>query len=84
MENGSWRSAHRDERRLRAPVEFGASSGLDLIWIPTDGGESNLISPARGASRPHFTKEPDRIYVTTPQGLVSMRFDGTDRRTRSP
>ena len=32
-------------------------------------------------SRPHFAEEPDRIYVTTPQGLVSMRFDGTDRRT---
>ncbi len=49
--------------------------------MPSDGGDATVISPARGASRPHFAKEADRIYVTTPQGLVSMRFDGTDRRT---
>ena len=30
---------------------------------------------------PHFTHEKDRIYVYTPQGLVSLRYDGTDRRT---
>jgi hypothetical protein len=63
------------------PVDFGATAGLDLVWVPADGGDAGLISPARGASRPHFSSEPDRIYVTTPQGLVSMRFDGTDRRT---
>ena len=63
------------------PIDFGHTAGLDLVWIPADGGDATLISPARGASRPHFAKEPDRIYVTTPHGLVSMRFDGTDRRT---
>ena len=31
--------------------------------------------------RDGFTRESDRVYVTTPAGLVSMRFDGTDRRT---
>jgi Tol biopolymer transport system component len=74
---------------LRAPrrekiennVDFGASAGLDLVWVPADGGEATLISPARGASRPHFAKEPERVYVTTPGGLLSMRLDGTDRRT---
>jgi Tol biopolymer transport system component len=74
---------------LRAPrrekvenaIEFGPTAGLDLIWVPAEGGEANLISPARGASRPHFTRDPDRIYVTTPRGLISMRYDGTDRRT---
>ena len=44
-------------------------------------GEANLILPARGAGGPHFTHEKDRIYVYTPQGLVSLRYDGTDRRT---
>jgi Tol biopolymer transport system component len=63
------------------PIDFGRSAGLDLVWVPAEGGDATLISPARGASRPHFAKEPERIYVTTPQGLVSMRFDGTDRRT---
>ncbi len=74
---------------LRALV----ASGSRTRWIsdPAPGSTSSgcpptvatrpLISPARGASRPHFAGDPDRIYVTTPQGLVSMRFDGTDRRT---
>jgi Tol biopolymer transport system component len=63
------------------PTDYGPTAGLDLVWVPADGGEATLISPARGASRPHFANAPDRIYVTTPQGLVSMRYDGTDRRT---
>ena len=74
---------------LRAPrrekvenaVDFGASAGTDLVWVPAEGGEATVIAPARGAARPHFAKEPDRIYFTTRQGLVSMRYDGTDRRT---
>ena len=63
------------------PTDFGATAGLDLVWVPADGGEATLICPARGAHRPHFADAPDRIYVTTPGGLVSMRYDGTDRRT---
>ena len=66
--------------RVERPADFGPSAGLDLVWLPADGGDATLINPARGASRPHFATEPDRIYLTTPQGLVSMRFDGTDRR----
>ena len=62
-------------------MDLGPTAGLDLVWVPADGGEATLISPARGASRPHFADAPDRIYVTTPKGLVSMRYDGTDRRT---
>lgn len=61
--------------------DLGPTAGLDLVWIPAEGGDATLISPARGASRPHFADTPDRIYVTTPKGLVSMRYDGTDRRT---
>ncbi|MFI5459245.1 MAG: amidohydrolase family protein, partial [Isosphaerales bacterium] len=73
--------ALREPRRERNENAFDSGTGLDLIWVPSDGGDTTLISPARGASRPHFAQESDRIYVTTPQGLVSMRFDGTDRRT---
>ena len=68
-------------RARREPDGLRATAGLDLVWVPADGGDATLISPARGASRPHFADDPDRIYVTTPKGLVSMRFDGTDRRT---
>jgi hypothetical protein len=76
--------------RINLAMEAGHPPGMDLVWIPADGGGANLVIPARGAGRPHFTTEPDRIYLhlaapmmappTAPSGLVSVRFDGTDRR----
>ena len=60
---------------------FGGQSGLDVVWIPKDGGEPQLIVPARGVGKPHFTHDNDRVYVYSRQGLQSFRFDGTDRRT---
>ncbi|HEY2546543.1 MAG TPA: amidohydrolase family protein [Candidatus Acidoferrum sp.] len=62
-------------------IDSGQTRNADLIWIPADGGDANLILPARGAGSPHFTHDKDRIYIYTPRGLVSLRFDGTDRRT---
>jgi Tol biopolymer transport system component/imidazolonepropionase-like amidohydrolase len=60
----------------------GATERLDLVSVAPDGGSVNLIAPAHGASMPHFvTEQKDRVYLYTPQGLISMRFDGTDRRT---
>src|SRR5438552_2253324 len=67
--------------RENSTFDGGQTENADLIWIPAEGGEANLILPARGAGGPHFTNEKDRIYVYTPQGLVSLRYDGTDRRT---
>jgi len=67
--------------RENSVFDGGQTANADLIWIPADGGDANLILPARGAGGPHFTNEKDRIYVYTPQGLVSLRYDGTDRRT---
>src|SRR5580704_16460984 len=67
--------------RDRLQFDGGQTHNADLIWIPAQGGDANLILPARGAGSPHFTHDKDRIYIYTPQGLVSLRFDGTDRRT---
>ena len=75
--------------RLQAPAEFaGVNIPRDLVWLPAEGGEVKLIAPARGLGKPHFTHEQDRVYVYGSgffaekggQGLVSLRFDGTDRR----
>jgi Tol biopolymer transport system component len=66
--------------KLERAQDGGPSPGLDLVWLPAEGGDATLIIPARGASRPHFARDADRVFVTTPAGLVSMRFDGTDRR----
>src|SRR5436190_16218939 len=67
--------------RENSTFDGGQTENADLIWIPAEGGEANLILPARGAGGPHFTNDRERIYVYTPQGLVSLRYDGTDRRT---
>lgn len=60
---------------------FGFGGAMDLTWLPATGGDTTLIVPSRGLGRPHFTKDPQRVYVNSAAGLVSMRFDGTDRRT---
>ncbi len=67
--------------RDNSDFDPGAPRGGDLIWIPAAGGAANLIIPARGAGKPHFTHEKDRIYLYTgAAGLLSLRYDGTDRR----
>lgn len=64
-------------------------TGAELIWVDSQGGPDQVVMPARGLSLPHFGPETDRIYLyigVTPlpadatMGLVSVRFDGTDRR----
>jgi Tol biopolymer transport system component len=67
--------------REMSEFDSGQTRNADLVWIPAQGGDAILILPARGAGSPHFTHDKDRIYIYTPQGLVSLRFDGTDRRT---
>ena len=67
--------------RIEALGGFGEQRGFDVVWIPKEGGEPNLIVPARGVGRPHFTAQTDRVFVYSRQGLQSFRFDGTDRRT---
>lgn len=54
---------------------------LDLVWLPADGGDVQLIVPARGLGYPHFAQDASRIYVYSNSGLISLRYDGTDRRT---
>jgi Tol biopolymer transport system component len=61
--------------------DTGQTGNADLVWIPAEGGETKLILPARGAGSPQFAREADRIYLATPEGLISVRYDGTDRRT---
>ncbi len=70
--------------RLYRIWDFNAPEGTDLIWLPADGGEARVVTPARGYGAPHFGPETDRVYVYHSGGrsaLTSMRFDGTDRRT---
>ncbi len=55
--------------------------GYELAWIPAAGGASTRISPIGGGGRPHFTRDSTRVFLYEGnEGLVSMRWDGTDRR----
>lgn len=75
--------------RLYREIDFGLPVGSDLVWLPSSGGDAALVTPVRGATRLHFGPEADRIYyyenaqpIPSSQSgrLVSVRFDGTDRR----
>jgi imidazolonepropionase-like amidohydrolase/Tol biopolymer transport system component len=68
-------------RSYRESIQRGnLGEPTDLVWIPAAGGEVTLIAPSSGLSGVHFTGDPDRIFATSADGLVSMRWDGTDRK----
>jgi Tol biopolymer transport system component len=52
------------ERQVRES-DFGPVTGSDVIWVDANGGDANLVVPARGLSRPQFGPEADRIYLQT-------------------
>ena len=70
--------------RLYRENDHGAPVGSDVIWLPASGGAPRMVMPSRGYASPHFGPEDDRIYLYQKEsgnsGLVSVRFDGTDRR----
>src|SRR5256885_3802163 len=72
-------------RAPRITEHFGP--GYELDWVPAAGGAATRVTPYDGWGRPHFARDPSRIfYYAGPDGLVSIRFDGPDRRAypRSP
>jgi hypothetical protein len=71
----------RSQREVRNDEINGGLTILELVWIPAGGGAATLISPLGNAGHPHFTNDTTRVYVyETGDGLVSMRWDGTDRK----
>ena len=49
--------------------------------MPSSGGDATLIAPIAGVSRPHFTSASERIHAfERGAGLISMKWDGTDRK----
>jgi len=68
---------HHGEREVTGA---GGSTGTDLKYIPSGGGEAVQIAPTQGGRFPHFSDDPDRVYLTTGMGLASIRLDGYDRR----
>jgi Tol biopolymer transport system component len=77
--------------RMRTLEDFGNHSPaaeLEYVWLPATGGEPVRIAwVGRGATEegrnaPHIGPDPDRLYIWADNdGLISMRFDGTDPKT---
>lgn len=80
------------QHRMRTLEDFGRHSGaaeLEYVWLPAEGGETTRIIwvgsgvTQEGRNAPHTGPDPDRIYLWTgaDEGLVSVRYDGSDART---
>jgi Tol biopolymer transport system component len=62
-------------------IEEEGMYGMELVWLPSGGGAVRTIAPLSANGWPHFTADTSRIFITSGRnGLVSMRFDGTDVR----
>jgi Tol biopolymer transport system component len=56
-------------------------TAIDLLSVPAAGGAATFIANTYGRDEPHFTKDPNRIYLWAgDSGLVSIRWDGTDQK----
>jgi Tol biopolymer transport system component len=72
----------RGERQEDFSPQGRGGQAMELVWVPAAGGDTTLVSPYRGQGRPHFAKDPNRLYAWEgTRGLVSFRWDGTDRKT---
>jgi dipeptidyl aminopeptidase/acylaminoacyl peptidase len=57
------RAAARDLHESIDPFVFDGL-GAEFVWVPAEGGEVTVIGPTDGRARPHFTRDPERIYTT--------------------
>jgi Tol biopolymer transport system component/imidazolonepropionase-like amidohydrolase len=63
-------------------LEERRGTGAELVWVPAEGGAVTRIAPTEGRSAPHFSSDPNRVFVYGGgEGLVSMRWDGTDAKS---
>ena len=71
---------HPRREHDRERVGLGAR-GLDLVWVPARGRRRDRDQPRPGRQPAALRRRSRPDLRHHAQGLVSMRFDGTDRRT---
>ncbi len=75
--------AVRGEDRMyyQSPGPYIPFTADELVWLPSEGGQTEVIASTEGRRNPHFTKNSDRIYLfDRGEGLLSIRYDGTDEK----
>ena len=71
--------AARAMHESAGPRPVGASR--NIVWVSDEGGDWQMVAPTDGRSAPHFSSDPERIYLYHAEdGLVSIRWDGTDEQ----
>lgn len=62
---------------------FGGGLAQEVVWFPATGGAAQTVMPADGRRYPHFSEAfPERVFLSGgSDGLISVRWDGTDERT---
>lgn len=66
--------------RLRAETEMVPDRVTDIVRIPASGGAATTVIQAFGARNPDFGADPQRLRFYGPEGVSSVRLDGTDLR----
>jgi Tol biopolymer transport system component len=59
---------------------FSSGSATDLVWVAAGGGDWTRIAPLNNRTAPHFAGSSERIYLYSREGLLSIRWDGTDQK----
>ena len=63
-----------------AAAQGAPGAATEFVWVPAAGGAATVIAETQGRTRPHFTQDNERIFLSSSQGLSSIRWDGTDER----
>jgi Tol biopolymer transport system component len=63
-----------------AYTEESSRGGAEFVWVPANGGPTTFIDATDGADGAHFRAGEDRIYASRRGTLISLRWDGTDKR----
>ena len=84
----AWSSSNRIVVFKGAAQQFKDADGpfsfqqkANLVWLNgKTPGKSTLIQKGGRTSNPHFAQNDGRIYLNSSEGLISVRWDGTDKK----
>jgi len=72
--------------QARTPAGAGSELGFELRWMPATGGTQTPITMVADVGLlpqggyPHFTSDTSRVFFHDDVGLVSVQWDGSDRK----